>query len=358
MLFFPMFKIPPVEKGQFLIDRAMDAMGDEAQRERPKIGIRFAKNASTQKKSQDENNLNKRKDLELIKIRHLNKEVNNRLRKILKSFPNFSKMPEIYIKLINTSQVPTKKIVDALSLLKWIADTSDEYTQKSEFKIKRAKSNETVGFLMKKHLGKINSLFRKNKECFVNLDEARKFMNKLPTFEDMYTIAIGGYPNVGKSTLMKKITNSNVEIQNYPFTTKGLMFSYLKHNDKKIVQMIDTPGLLGRDKNNDIEERASIILHEYCSKIIFVLDITESCGYDVEAQMKLLKKISASQKNVVIYLSKTDIYNEEDEEKLKEINSKIKKYTIYKKSEELKDKIIEDYLSKKEKFDPTKLKVI
>ena len=353
-----MFKIPQIEKSQVVIDRAMDAMSQYATNERNKIGERFAKNASTQKKSKDENNLNKRKDLELQKIRFLNNNINNKIRKILKSFPNFNKIPEIYIKLINTNEIQTKDIQDSLSLLKWIADSCDDFTQKTEFKIKRAKSSETVGFLMKKHLGKVNSLFRKNRNHFENLELARKFLNKLPTFEDMTTIAIGGYPNVGKSTLMKKITGSDVEIQNYPFTTKGLMFSYLKHKDKKIIQMIDTPGLLGRDKNNGIEQRASIILHEYCEEIIFVLDITESCGYNLQNQLKLLKNVSNTNKKISIYLSKTDLYNEEDNEKLKEINIKIKKYEIFTDSNLLKEKIINDFLNKKENFDPTKLKTI
>jgi nucleolar GTP-binding protein len=353
-----MFKIPQIDKGQLIIDRSMDAMSEFAQKERGKIGERFAKNVSSQRKSSDDNNLNKRKDLELQKIRFLNKSIQNRLKKIIQTFPNFSKLDEIYIQLINTSPVPVKDITDSLSLLTWIVDTSEEFTEKTEFKIKRANSQDTVGFLMKKYLGKVNSLFRKNKNHFTQLDEARKFMNRLPKFEDMYTVAIGGYPNVGKSTLMKKITGSNVEIQNYPFTTKGLMFSYLNYNNKKIIQMIDTPGLLGREKNNEIEERASIILHRYCQKILFVLDVTQSCGYDINVQLKLLKQVSNSNTELVIYLSKMDIYNEEDEERLQEIQSKIKKYKIFKDSNEIKEKLVTQYLSTKQKFDPSKLKVI
>ncbi|HYU64795.1 MAG TPA: GTPase, partial [Candidatus Paceibacterota bacterium] len=33
------------------------------------------------------------------------------------------------------------------------------------------------------------------------------------------SIGITGLPNVGKSTLFKAITNKQVDIQNYPFTT-------------------------------------------------------------------------------------------------------------------------------------------
>lgn len=353
-----MFKIPQIEKENFYIDRAMKSMQDFAQKERDNIENRYKRVVSTIRKSSDENNLNKRKDLELEKIRHLNTKVNESLRKVIKNFPNFLKIDEIYIKLINTSETPVPKMKEALADLKWICDATDDFTQKTEFKIKRARSQETVGFLMKKHLGKVNSLFSKSKKAFINLDDARKFMNKLPEFMDLHTVSIAGFPNVGKSTLMKKISGSDVEIQNYPFTTKGLMFSYLNYKGTKAVQLIDTPGLLGREKNNEIEERAKIVLTEYCNSMVFVLDFTESCGYSVENQIKLLKKLVYSNKPIVLYFSKTDIYNEEDEERKLEAISKIKKFKSFSDSEELKKFIIDDYLSTKKKFDPSKLKVI
>ena len=354
-----MFNIPRIEKESFYIDQAMKSMQEYATKERLNIGQRFSKSVGTQRKTKEEVNLNKRKDLELEKIRYLNTSINRAMRKLIKRFPNMQKLDEIYLQLINTSETPIAKIKDSLSLLLWIANAADEFTQNTEWKLKKAKSQETLGFLMKKHLGKINSLFRKNKEAFQILEQARKFMNTLPTFEDLYTVSIAGYPNVGKSTLMKKITGSNVEIQNYPFTTKGLMFSYLEENGIKAVQIIDTPGLLGREgKSNPIEERAEIVLNQFCNQIIFVLDFTQSCGYSIEKQLKLLKKVSTLNKPLSLYLSKTDIFDEEDEERLNDNNSKIKKYKIIKTSEDMKKEILEAYKKTKERFDPSKLKLI
>ena len=354
-----MFKIPKIEKSQIIIDRAMKNMQQYALNERESISERFKKNASTQKKKPEEIKLNKRKDLELSKIRYLSEKLNSTLRKTVSKFPRFEKVDDIYIKLIDTSDVSVNEIKDSINRLIWIANTVDEFSKKSEHKIKKAKTHDTIGFIMKKHLGKINSLFKKNKEFFQNLEEARKFMNKLPKFEDMYTISIAGFPNVGKSTLMKKITGSDVEIQNYPFTTKGLMFGYIINNNKKVIQLIDTPGLLNRkEKDNPIEMRAKIVLHEYCNSIVFVLDITESCGYTLKEQLKLLKETSKYNKTLKVYLSKTDIYNEEDEESLKQVQNKIKEFEIYRDSEELKSKLIKSYLDSLEKFDPKKIKLI
>ena len=352
-----MFKIQQIETANFYMDKAMDDMQQYASKIRPQIDQRFEKSKKTKDKTPIEINLNKRKDLELEKIRHLNDKLNSELKKIIKKYPRMNKLDEIYKKLINTADIKVKDIEDCLRRLLWIANTVDEFTQNTESKIKRTKTGQTVGFLMKKHLGKVNSLFRKNKEYFLKLEQARKFMNRLPKFLDMYTVAIGGYPNVGKSTLMQKITGSKVEVQNYPFTTKGLMFGYIEQDNHKQIQLIDTPGLLGRDKINDIEKRAEIILNEHSDVVIFVIDFTQSCGYDIKSQIKLLNKTAELGKKIVLYFSKTDIFDEEAQDRVEEYKRQTKKYQTFVDSEELKTFIIEQK-EKKKKFDIRNIKVI
>jgi nucleolar GTP-binding protein len=337
-----MFRIQRIEKSSFYADQLFKAMEEYATKEKELISERFKKTISTQRKTQDENNLNKRKDLELQKIKFLNERSNRQLRKIINVFPKFEKVDRIYIELINTSQTPVNDIKDALARLLWIGNTIDELAKNSSYKIKKTKSQETLGFIVKKFLGRFNSLYKKNKEFFIILNEASKFMNKLPKFEDIYTVSIGGFPNVGKSTLMKKLSGSDVEIQNYPFTTKGLMFGYIYHNQIKSIQLIDTPGLLGRDKNNSIEQRAQIILNNYSQLIIFVLDFTQTCGYSITEQFSLLKKLKKSNLNLILYFSKSDIYNEEDIERREEYNRELKKFEQYSNIDTLKTKLVEE----------------
>jgi nucleolar GTP-binding protein len=354
-----MFKIPKIENSEFYIDKAIKSMEEIAPKKRDEIDKRFAASKLVKEKDQSLINLDKRKDLELEKIRYLNESVKRKLKKIISCFPKFEKLDKVYLDLINTSNTPVNEIKNSLQRINFIIIKTDEFTQNTEWKIKKAKSQKTIGFLMGKYLGKVNSLFRKEKKNFEILDEFRKFANKLPKFENLFTVGIGGYPNVGKSTLMKKISGSDVEIQNYPFTTKGLMFSYLYLNDKKAIQLIDTPGLLGRKKENNIEKRASLILHNYAEKIIFVIDFTESCGYSIEEQLKLLKKISSeTNKEIIIYLSKTDIYDDHSIELKEENMEKLKKYKMFEESEKLKDFLIENYKKSISKFDPSKIETI
>jgi len=67
-------------------------------------------------------------------------------------------------------------------------------------------------------------------------------------------LIITGYPNVGKSSFMNNVTDANVDVQPYAFTTQSL---YVGHTDYKYGrwQVIDTPGILDHplDERNTIE---------------------------------------------------------------------------------------------------------
>lgn len=47
------------------------------------------------------------------------------------------------------------------------------------------------------------------------------------------TLILCGFPNVGKSSLMNKLTRADVEVQPYAFTTKAL---YVGHFDYKFLR--------------------------------------------------------------------------------------------------------------------------
>lgn len=354
-----MFKIQKQEKEKILVDLCIKSMQEYAQKQRNEITKRYSKIVHSKNRTKEETNLNKRKDLEIQKISYLNFKINNQLKKIIKSFPNFKKIPKIYIDLINTSDTNTNKIQDALARILWIINSVEELTENSVEKLKRCKTQNTASFIMKKYLGKINSYYNKNKTYFKLLRDSTSFINKLPTLEtNIYTVSISGFPNVGKSTLMKKLSKSNVEIQDYPFTTKKLMLGYIKNDKTKIIQLIDTPGLLGRDKNNYIEQKSNIIMTSFCNIIVFVLDLTETCGYSIENQIKLLKKTSKIEKEIIIYLSKFDIYDSEEKENMETIEQKYKKYPIFQDMVKLKKFILEKEMQAKKKIDLSYLKLI
>ena len=124
--------------------------------------------------------------------------------------------------------------------------------------------------------------------------------------KQMPTVCIAGFPNVGKSTLLGKITTSKPEIKNYAFTTKTLNMGYMSAGKEDNVQVIDTPGTLAReDKMNNIEKQAYLAIKYQADLIVYVFDPTDT--YPIEDQEALFELMKKYRKPIVVYLSKTDI---------------------------------------------------
>ena len=105
----------------------------------------------------------------------------------------------------------------------------------------------------------------------------------------VFKVLLVGDPNVGKSSLLKKLTGADPEIKSYPFTTKGIMVGYLE----KRAQILDTPGLLDRPEylRNKIELRAISAIKNIANIIVFVFDVSE-IAYPKEKQLELFNEIN------------------------------------------------------------------
>ncbi|KAL6529349.1 hypothetical protein OROGR_014972 [Orobanche gracilis] len=186
-------------------------------------------------------------------------------------------------------------------------------------------------------LGRMCTVIKRIGPSLAYLEQIRQHMARLPSIDpNTRTILICGYPNVGKSSFMNKITRADMDVQPYAFTTKSL---FVGHADYKYLryQVIDTPGILDRpfEDRNIIEMCSITALAHLRAAVLFFLDISGSCGYTIAQQAALFHSTKSlfMNKPLVIVCNKTDLQPletlpEEDKKLVMEMKSEAAKTVL------------------------------
>lgn len=304
--------IPKIEKYTFYLDTAFNRLSKQ------KFDI------------VSHNKLESKKLIVIKKIDFLRKELITPLKRIHDSFPSFTTIPGFYQNLIKL-QFEIVDIRKDISSLMGSSNLINKFSKKYSQKVKFSREPSVISQHLSEYFGKMKSVFKRMKSTFENLENLRKYMRTFPIISDRPTVSIAGLPNVGKTTIFGKLTNSFPEINDYPFTTRQIMVGYYKNKDK-LIQLLDTPGALNRpfEKMNNVEKQAILALQFLSDKVLFLIDPTEFCGYKFEEQIKLFDKFKKrfSDKIFKLYLTKKDIYDEETKERLAKLDEKYEKYML------------------------------
>ncbi|CEH15571.1 gtp binding protein 4 [Ceraceosorus bombacis] len=160
-------------------------------------------------------------------------------------------------------------------------------------------------------MGRMATIMRRQKDPLAYLEQVRQHISRLPAIDpSTRTLLICGYPNVGKSSFINKVTRADVDVQPYAFTTKSL---FVGHMDYKYLrwQVIDTPGILDHplEEMNTIEMQSITALAHLRSAVLYFMDLSEQCGYTVEAQVALYHSIKPlfANKPTMLVINKIDV---------------------------------------------------
>ncbi len=238
----------------------------------------------------------------------------DKLKSIIDAVPEIEELHPFYQDYIDIT-VGVDSMKQALGALNWAYGILAQLEREYSNKIKRNPS-ERASAIQREAYGRIASVINKIEKDLDFLDFAKASLRNMPTIDfDATTIVIAGFPNVGKSTLLKQLSGADPQVANYPFTTKGIQIGHTERHWKSI-QFIDTPGLLDRPvlEMNDIEMNAIVALEHLADAILFIFDGSETCGFHLDSQYNLLKQIEKIFSEIpIIYLfNKMDI--EQDEE--------------------------------------------
>lgn len=164
-------------------------------------------------------------------------------------------------------------------------------------------------------LGRMATIMKRQKDTLLYLEQVRQHLSRLPSIDpNTRTILVCGYPNVGKSSFMNKVTRAEVDVQPYAFTTKSL---FVGHMDYKYLrwQVIDTPGILDKplEERNTIEMQSITALAHLRATVLFFLDISETCGFTIAQQVSLFRSIKPlfANKPLLLVLNKIDLVRPE-----------------------------------------------
>jgi nucleolar GTP-binding protein len=247
---------------------------------------------------------------EITRLQEFSKQVKTKIRESVEQFPSVERLHPFYIE-ISEVLVGNDQLKQSLGAIYNCIPPIDDITDKHIQAIKLADEFKHMKKSRRAAKGRISSILRATSKNFDFIIEAKKTLAKLPGIvPNSPTIVCAGFPNVGKSTLVKAVSTAEPEIAYYPFTTRKVIIGHLKI-DNHSVQIVDTPGILDRPmaQRNEIEREAIAALKYLAHVIIFMIDPSEACGWTFEEQLNLLSEVQKmfAVNPLLVVLNKVDI---------------------------------------------------
>lgn len=142
-----------------------------------------------------------------------------------------------------------------------------------------------------------------------DVEKRRSFLRESRDRSSMPTIALVGYTNVGKSTLMNRLCNTDVFAENKLFATLDPTTRSLKLPDGREALLIDTVGFIRKLPHELIEAFKSTLEEAvYADLLVHVVDVTsEEAQEQIQVVNSILDSLGAVNKPIIMALNKVDM---------------------------------------------------
>ncbi len=288
------FKIPPILTSKQLLDKAF------------KKASKIDKRGNTREEST--------KKMNSAKLNSVAHTLEDTLKRYEEEFPSIDILPKFYNEIIEI-MIGVDKLKKSLGAVNWARRRTKRILMESARNLMKEKTVEDMEKVRKQAYGRTSSIIEQIEDDLVFLDECRKKLNSLPDIRsDLPTVVVAGYPNVGKSLLVSKISSGKPKVAVYPFTTKEVGIGHFMIGRHRC-QLLDTPGLLDRpdEERNEIEKQAVNALESLADLILYIYDPTGTCGYPLKKQESLASELKHSFPGI----NMVEIYNKADIDEVK-----------------------------------------
>ena len=196
--------------------------------------------------------------------------------------------------------------------------------------VKSAETARDAGVAMQEGQTRLLELFQELAASPISqiLDLQRSLRSAPAVRLDTPAVVLVGAPNVGKSSIVRAISSGTPEVNNYPFTTRGMTLGHVevfwsdsedvtkavvpdssrkvnqpslevvsgRYAFSQLCQVMDSPGLLVRPdaERNEMEALTLAAMRHLPTAVMYVMDLSGGAGEkcsSIEDQLKLRREV-------------------------------------------------------------------
>jgi nucleolar GTP-binding protein len=222
--------------------------------------------------------------------------LSDNLGNVVTSWPDFDEVDPFYRELadaiVRREDLNVDTLRQHLNEVMWASRQIDELKSEYQGRVRNADA-DTARKLRKQAFARYADVTESVADDLLAIADARDELKTLPELRaDEPAIVVAGYPNVGKSSFVNRVTRASNEVATYPFTTKQLRVGHVERDHIRY-QLVDTPGVLDRpaEERNAIESQAVSALGHLADAVLFLVDASGDCGYPLDAQLELRDEV-------------------------------------------------------------------